>query len=406
MTANKQPNSRFIGFKEPWKVESLDKNVFWASGGTPSKNMPSYWIGSIPWITASEMHGYKYDDSKLKISSEGLSNGSKMAEVGDLLLLVRGSMLFNRIPVGIVTSRLSFNQDVKAIKCKSNIFPRFLLSWFQAKEHLLLNMVVGTGIGAGKLDLQDLKSMKVALPSLFEQQKIAAFLTAVDDKIQQLNKKKALLEQYKKGVMQQIFNQEIRFKDEAGTDYPNWVIVKLNQIVLKFIVPMRDKPTDLTGNIPWCRIEDFNGKYLSSSKSGQGVNQETVKKMNLKVYPVNSLIVSCSANLGFSAIIKEPLITNQTFIGLVPDPSLVNVEFLYYVMKLSSRQLNVLASGTTISYLSRQQFESFPINIPSVVEQLKIANFLSAIDDKINNVTQQLEQTKQYKKGLLQQMFV
>jgi len=215
-----------------------------------------------------------------------------------------------------------------------------------------------------------------------------------------------LLEQYKKGVIQKIFSQEIRFKDDNGNSFPKWTIVRLDSIISNFIVPMRDKPKELDGEIPWCRIEDFDGKYLLLSKSGQGVTKGTVKAMNLKIYPINTLLVSCSANLGFCAIVKRELITNQTFIGLVPDENKVDVEFLFYVMILASRKLNILSSGTTISYLSRESFEKFEIKLPCLAEQIKIANFLSSIDEKINCCTLPLEKTEAFKKGLLQQMLV
>lgn len=162
----------------------------------------------------------------------------------------------------------------------------------------------------------------------------------------------------------------------------------------------------MTGDIPWCRIEDLDGKYLLESKTNQGVSNETIRKMNLKAYPINTLIVSCSANLGFCAIVKKELVTNQTFIGLVPDENMLNIEYLFYVMILSAKKLNILSSGTTISYLSREQFEKFTIQIPSISEQTKIANFLSAIDDKINHIQKQVEKAEVWKKGLMQQMFV
>ena len=101
-------------------------------------------------------------------------------------------------------------------------------------------------------------------------------------------------------------------------DKEKWKEEKLSSYVDEFIVPQRNKPKKFGGNIPWCRIEDFNGIYLSDSKSGQYVSEDTIKKMNLKVYPKNTVLVSCSAYLGKSAIVKKPLVTNQTFIGLVP----------------------------------------------------------------------------------------
>ena len=194
---------------------------------------------------------------------------------------------------------------------------------------------------------------------------------------------------------------QLRFPEFSG----EWKEKKLDSVVSKFIVPMRDKPTDLTGSIPWCRIEDFDGMYLNQSKTGQGVSEETVKEMNLKVYPINTLLVSCSANLGFCAIVKKELITNQTFIGLQSNDNLINIEFLYYLMKLSSRRLNILSSGTTISYLSRREFENFKITTPSLPEQQKIAAFLTAVDNKIEQLSKKQALLGEYKKGLMQQIF-
>ena len=194
---------------------------------------------------------------------------------------------------------------------------------------------------------------------------------------------------------------QLRFPEFSG----EWKEKKLDSVVSKFIVPMRDKPTDLTGSIPWCRIEDFDGMYLNQSKTGQGVSEETVKEMNLKVYPINTLLVSCSANLGFCAIVKKELITNQTFIGLQSNDNLINIEFLYYLMKLSSRRLNILSSGTTISYLSRREFENFKITTPSLPEQQKIAAFLTAVDNKIEQLSKKQALLGEYKKGSMQQIF-
>ena len=403
---NNSPTLRFPEFAGELRKYNLGEISSWASGGTPSKENPIYWNGNIPWITASSMRGIEYLDSENKITEEGLKNGSRLASKGNLLILVRGSMLFNKIPIGITMRDVAFNQDVKSI----DVFPEnstlFILYWFISSESVILNLVTGTGIGAGKLDLADLKNLSVHLPTLPEQTKIATFLTAVDERLNQLKQKKILLEQYKKGVMQNIFDQEIRFKPDEGNEFPQWTEEKLDSIISNFIVPMRDKPKELNGEIPWCRIEDFNGKYLSSSKSGQGVSKGTVKAMNLKIYPINTLLVSCSANLGFCAIVKRELITNQTFIGLVPDENKVNVEFLFYVMILASRKLNILSSGTTISYLSRESFEKFEINLPCLAEQTRIANFLSVLDEKINGCSSQIAKTEAYKKGLLQQMFV
>jgi len=180
-----------------------------------------------------------------------------------------------------------------------------------------------------------------------------------------------------------------------------WQTKRLKEFVKDFIVPMRDKPKKLDGEIPWCRIEDFNGIYLSKSKSNQGVNNDMVREMNLKVYPVGTVLVSCSADLGRCAITKVPLITNQTFIGLVPSSDLDSL-FLYYLMSHSAERLNTLSSGTTISYLSRQKFENLTIEVPSFGTQQKIASILSTIDKAIQKTDQIIEKTEKLKNGVMQ----
>jgi len=273
-------------------------------------------------------------------------------------------------------------------------------------KNVLTNIATGTSGSMKNIAQPNFLSIGLSTPEFAEQTKIANFLTAVDEKIAQLTQKGDLLARYKKGVMQQIFSQQLRFKDDDGREFPEWEEKKLKDVVQNFIVPMRDKPKNLQGSIPWCRIEDFEGKDLFQSKSGQGVSKDTIKSMNLKVYPVNTLLVSCSANLGICAVVKRELITNQTFIGLVPHHDLLDINFFYYLMGLSSKRLNVLSSGTTISYLSREQFENFIISTPKLSEQTKIANFLTALDDKINHNQTKLNALKQYKQGLLQQLFV
>jgi len=250
-------------------------------------------------------------------------------------------------------------------------------------------------------------NLKIPAPKLVEQQKIASCLSSLDELIEAHNQKLELLKDHKKGLMQNLFPQEgekvpkLRFEEFEG----EWEEKKLEDIIIDFIVPMRDKPKNLTGSIPWCRIEDFDGMYLRKSKSVQGVAEKTVKEMNLKVYPINTLLVSCSADLGRCAITQSPLITNQTFIGLVPDEELVNVIFLYYVMSNSRSELNARSSGTTISYLSRKEFEQFEVIIPDIKEQQKIASTLAFLDELITAQTEKIEQLKEHKKGLMQGLF-
>ncbi len=183
-----------------------------------------------------------------------------------------------------------------------------------------------------------------------------------------------------------------------------WEKVKLKDICIDFIVPMRDKPKEFSGNIPWCRIEDIEGNYFNGTKSNQYVSQETIDKMNLKIIPTGSVICSCSASLGTYAINTCPIITNQTFIGLVCSEKISN-HFLLNLMSTQTRNLKIIAGGTTIPYISREKFEEYNIKIPSLPEQEKIASFLTLIDKKIEKQKELVELLKKYKRGLLSSIF-
>jgi type I restriction enzyme S subunit len=179
-----------------WMTTSLGTVTKWASGGTPKKDEPSYWDGDIPWISANSMHTNRFSESDLMITETGLKNGSRLALKDTVLLLVRGSALHSRTPVGIALRDVAFNQDVKAITAKSDaIRPWYLLYWLMGNEQFLLDTVVEyTGIGAGKLDTKRMQGLDLFLPPLREQDEILQIVKSIDDRITLLRETNATLE--------------------------------------------------------------------------------------------------------------------------------------------------------------------------------------------------------------------
>ena len=187
-----------------------------------------------------------------------------------------------------------------------------------------------------------------------------------------------------------------------------WKEIELSYFVNDFIVPQRDKPKKFDGDIPWCRIEDFNGVYLSDSKSNQNVSEKTIREMGLKVFPINTVIVSCSADLGKCAIIQKPLVTNQTFIGLVPSENL-DSKFLYFYMMSIAKKLNEMASGATIKYLSKKKFRELVVCFPPLPEQQRIVAILdeafAAIDQAKANAEKNLQNARELFESYLKSVF-
>jgi type I restriction enzyme S subunit len=202
------PKLRFPEFRDAgeWEERKLGELANFSSGGTPSKDISEYWNGNIPWISASSMYELNIWKSDLSITELGLKAGSRIAKKGSLLILVRGSMLHKRIPLGIALIDVAFNQDIKALSfIGTNINKCFLLYQLIAMEAQLLDMVSATGLGAGKLDTNELKQILVYIPNFPEQQKIADCLSSIDEAISLQSQAIDLLKLHKKGLMQQLF---------------------------------------------------------------------------------------------------------------------------------------------------------------------------------------------------------
>lgn len=186
----------------------------------------------------------------------------------------------------------------------------------------------------------------------------------------------------------------------------DWEQHKLSDIFSDFIVPMRDKPKAFGGDIPWTRIEDIEGKYLNGTLSGQYVTEETIKKMNLKIIPNGSLIVSSSATFGVIAIVTNDLITNQTFIGLVPkEKATLDYWYTYFHSYEARKYMMLQSAGSTIFYISRKSFENMPALTPSISEMIKIGEYFNNLDNLITLHQRKFDQLKTLKKYFLQNMF-
>ena len=390
---NVVPKLRFPEFEGNWEQKKLGDITTWSSGGTPPKDNFEYWNGSIPWISASSMRGLIYSTSDKKITEKGLKNGSRLAKKGSLLLLVRGSMLFNKIPIGIAGIDVAFNQDLKSITVNESSTSQYLLYWFISKEPKLLDKVTGTGIGAGKLDLTDLKDLNIVLPNLSEQTKIANFLTAIDEKINLLKEKATALAEYKKGMMQKIFNQELRFKDEFGKDFEDWEEKSLGEIceINKGNQLNKDDLTDFD------IYPSISGGIEPSGYTDKSNREE------------NTIIISEGGNsCGFVNYIKTKFWCGGHCYSIdIMENIYLNTDFLFQLLKFNQTKIMALRVGSGLPNIQKKDLKKFNLFFTSnSKEQTKIATFLSAIDEKIDLVKTQIEESQEYKKGLLQQMFV
>lgn len=201
-----------------WEDVSVGEITKWYSGGTPDKSNADYWGGNIPWISARNMKTDWIYTSDTLISKYGLENGSRLAPIDSLLLLVRGSELYNRIPICYTKSEVAYNQDVKCIICNGKANPLFLYYWIKSNESFLMKIVESTSIGAGKLDMKVLRNIKMSLPSENEQKNITKTISCIDDKIELNNRMNKTLTEMAQAIFKSWFVDFEPFQDAEFVD--------------------------------------------------------------------------------------------------------------------------------------------------------------------------------------------
>ena len=279
-----------------------------------------------------------------------------------------------------------------------------------------LNQYVSSTAAQPGLAVGTLLNLKTCYPcSTLEQTQISNYLNAKCSEIDVLlSKTRSSIEEYKKlkqAVITQAVTKGVRGEREMKDSGVEWIgeIPKewdiLNLVAhTSMLTPMRDRPENLDGPIPWIRIEDFDGKYISSSKASLGVSKETVRSMNLKIYPVGTILCTSSCIMGKCAIVSRELVSNQRFIGIIPDQNTCE-NFLYYLMLSNSERMNYLATGALQANLSRSSFEHLKVQFPSYQEQKEISDYLDTkcaeIDKLIAKKEQLVKELESYKKSLI-----
>jgi type I restriction enzyme S subunit len=167
-----------------WRETTLGEVTDFLSGGTPSKDRPDYWAGSVPWVSAKDMKRFRLDDTEDHVSEVGVANGTKLVPAGSVLLLARGMTLLNDVPICVISRPMAFNQDVKALRPKPHVRNDFLPYLLLGNKERLLSLVDLAGHGTGRLNSDELKALDVVLPPPNEQHAIAHILGTLDDKIE------------------------------------------------------------------------------------------------------------------------------------------------------------------------------------------------------------------------------
>ncbi len=400
-----EPHMRFPEFKGKWESQKLQKIAKVSSGGTPSRAKSNYWNGNIPWVSTTLIDFNMILESNEFITDDGLMNSSaKLFPRGTLLMAMYGQGK-TRGKVALLGIEATTNQACGAIIPNNDKLNELFLFQNLAGRYNEIRDLSNQG-GQENLSGEIIKNISITIPTLPEQIKIATFLTVVDKKLQALKQKKTLLEQYKKGVMHQIFSQELRFKDDNGNEFTNWEIKKLGEILEE-----KNEKTKASGQH---RILSSTAKGLFNQDeyftrdiaSKDNTGYKILRKFQLVFSPQNLWLGNINVNMDFEIGIVSPSYKIFSF-----NEKFTTAEYCQYFlltpkMMFEYEQSSVQGASVVRRNLDLDKFLDIEFELPSIEEQTKIANFLSAIDDKINHCQSQIANTEVWKKGLLQQMFI
>lgn len=399
-TTNKQrvPALRFKGYDDLWESNRLNSvAVFLKGKGISKADLVD--DGQFECIRYGELYTtYNEIIQEVKSKTNIPSKELVFSKYNDVIIPASGESNIDIATASCVLKEgVALSGDLNIIRTKND---GVFLSFYLNSKRKIDIARLAQGVSVVHLYSSQLKTLKLNLPTLPEQQKIASFLSGVDEKIQQLTKKKELLKQYKKGVMQQLFSGQLRFKDKDGNNYPEWEEKRLGGVC-----DVNPKNSDLPDEFIYIDLEsvvkgelvkeDFIHKNDAPSRAQRNLKPDDILYQTVRPYQKNNLFFS-----------KEGDYVAST--GYAQLRTQESAMFIYQLIHSDKFVNNVLerCTGTSYPAINSSDLAKINIQLPCLEEQQKIATYLSSIDTKLERVSGQIEKTQVFKKGLLQQMFV
>ncbi len=394
------PELRFPEFEDEWEEYFLeDKSDLITKGTTPKEWKND---GEVNFI---KVENIDQDSGKVKISSkisylEHVKHLRRsILEEGDILFSIAGTL--GRITI-IDKEILPANTNQALAIIRNQSINKYYLKTYllgkSIKEYIRKNPTIGA---QPNLSLKQIKSFKIKLPESEEQEKIGDFFSILDKQIELEEKKLELLEQQKKGYMQKIFSQELRFKDEKDNAYPNWITKKLGDIG-KVAMNKRIYKNETTpkGEVPFYKIGNF-GKKAETFITREKFNEYKEKYP----YPkIGDILISASGSIGRTIEYKgeDAYYQDSNIVWLDHNAEVLNIFLKYYykIIKWAG------VEGTTIKRLYNKNILNTKIELPTIEEQQQIGRFLTEIDKLIEKQFSKIELLKERKQVFLQKMFI
>jgi type I restriction enzyme S subunit len=374
----------------------LGELVKFVSGGTPSRDVPRFWNGEIPWLSAKDMKKFRLNDSIEKVTREGLNNGTCLIETGSVLILVRGMTLLKDVPVGVTERAVAFNQDLKALIPNRGIDGHYLGFYLAANKFRLLALVDRTTHGSGRLASDLLQSFEIELPGMEEQRKIADILLTWDRAIERAEMRVAAESRLKRGLLERLLRERKRLEDFKEQD---WESVRIGDVTVESKLRNYGALTEKALHI----VAKTQGMVpIRKEIRSEELERCKIVRKNWFAYDPMRL------NTGSIAKWSGPgdALAPPDYIVFKCNESRLDPEFLNY-FRLSHQWAQFTGNAGTGSVRLRTRFSdlaAFKLALPPLEEQRRITVILNACDHELDLLRQQLGALKRQKQGLMRKL--
>ncbi|HEC2158963.1 hypothetical protein B4W72_09275 [Staphylococcus delphini] len=406
MTDLKQniPELRFPEFEGEWEEKKLSDLGSYSKSYSFSRDVEG--VGKVHHIHYGDIH------SKLPSKISDINLLPTIKESKDFEFLQKGDIIFadasedykdlgKAIMVDIDEDNIIAGLHTHVFRPNLQAVSEFLMYYTKTLNYFKFIKRQGTGISVLGISKKNLSNFILGLPEYKEQQRIGDFFSKLDRQIELEEQKLALLEEQKKGYMQKIFSQELRFKDENGYDYPKWEIKLFKDFTNTYSggTPKSTNQAFYKGDIPFIRSGE-----IQNSETELHINEDAITNSSAKLVEKGDLLYALyGATSGEVAISKIKGAINQAVLCIKTEES---KSFLLNYLKYKKENIIKTYIQGGQGNLSARIIKNMSLKLPSFEEQQKIGDFFSKLDRHIELQGQKIENLKQRKQGLLQKMFV
>ena len=399
-TLNKVPKLRFPGFSGEWEEKKLGEVCDYKNGGSFENNLIVNGKYNLITLNSIDIAG------KLKNNHKTVDSADWYLKKDDMVMVLsdvaHGNFL-GLVDIIPKDNKYVLNQRMGLLRKKdADVNLDFLRIYINNKQRYF--KLHGQGSSQQNLSKGDILKFKILTPSLSEQQKIASFLGSTDEWIENLRTQKQSLESYKKGMMQKIFSQEFRFQDDNGKDFPKWEEKKLGEYLIHSSKRNTDNKVSLV-----LSVSNTRG-FIAQSEQFEDHRVASKEVLNYKIVNRGDFAYNPSRiNVGSIAVLKqyEVGIVSPMYVVFKLANKLDSVYFEHLIRTHRMKHLiKIGCSGSVRDSLNFDDMAKFKLQFPDIKEQQKIADFLTSIDSLLESKRQQIMQTEQWKRGLMQNMFV